>query len=49
MGGKYYNLEKDEMDYPPSDKIILKSDFDEVISNPHFAYYLLYLLKIISI
>ncbi len=37
MGGKYNNLEKNEIDYPPSDKVIIKSDFDEISHRPHFA------------
>lgn len=38
MGSRYYNLENDEMDYPPSDKVIIRSDFDEISNNPHFAF-----------
>jgi hypothetical protein len=38
MGGRYQNINDNDLDIvPPSDKINLRSDFDEISSNPRFA------------
>ncbi len=37
FGSKYPNLEENAMDFPPSDKIIIRSDFDDVSIKPRFA------------